>query len=699
MIRSRRFRALCLLTVVTACSDDASSTGDDDSSSSSSAGDTSVDPSLTTSATTTVGTTVDPTAADTTADDGTSESSSSASDSSESGSSEGTGVCGNDVIEPGETCDGSELGGNDCASQGYVTGTLGCAADCTAFDFDGCSNCGDGNQGGTEVCDGEDFDGETCLSQGFQGGPLACSADCTTIDTTMCSDDPSCDEEDLGSAVGQHVATGSTVDEDEDLEQMCANGGAVDHVLRWVAPADGTYRFDTVGSNYDTALAIYQNCVSWEIACNDDVGNGVLDSRIVLDVTAGQVLVISVNGYQGSTGDWVLNIAADAPGGPCCQPHGSYGCDGGTCETDVCALDDTCCMAADAWDEECVALAVANCPECAGICGNGVVDAVAEECDTFDLLGQSCGSLGYDYGALHCADDCTLDLSACGDYEGDCCSDNGADSPGCADLGCDAVVCAALPECCGDTWDATCAALATTDCAVCNPDVCGNNLVDGVGESCDGIDLAGEDCSTQGYAFGELACADDCTFGLGSCNDLGTCIEQNLGSAVGNAVAIGSTVGEDEDLAQDCGSEGGVDSVLLWTAPAAGTYRFDTVDSAYDTVLSLHTGCETAPYTCNDDLGFDDNRDSRIVTAVAAGEVVVIAIAGYDGDTGAWVLNVNLDVPGTGDCCVAHGTYGCDSEDGCEDLVCASNADCCTDGAPWSNDCVELAQTSCGSCM
>src|SRR4029079_18196634 len=124
------------------------------------------------------------------------------------------------------------------------------------------------------ICDGTDFAGETCLSQGFQGGTLGCAVDCNAFDTTMCSDDPTCDEEDIGSAVGQHVASGSTVGEDHELDQLCANGGAVHRVMRLGAAADGSYRFDTVGSDYDTALAIYENCVSWEIACNDDVGNG-----------------------------------------------------------------------------------------------------------------------------------------------------------------------------------------------------------------------------------------------------------------------------------------------------------------------------------------------------------------------------------------------------------------------------------------
>lgn len=47
-------------------------------------------------------------------------------------------VCGNGVIETGEVCDGSNLGGETCVSQGYDSGTLTCSSDCASFDTSGC---------------------------------------------------------------------------------------------------------------------------------------------------------------------------------------------------------------------------------------------------------------------------------------------------------------------------------------------------------------------------------------------------------------------------------------------------------------------------------------------------------------------------------------------------------------------------------
>src|SRR5690349_4765154 len=148
MMRSRL--AFGLLAVLAACSDESPATGDE-SSSSSGGEETSTASSVGTTLTTSA--TLDTTADTSTAAD-TSESSSEDS-ASESSSSEGGGTCGNDVVEPGEACDGDDLDGQDCVSQGFIAGALACSASCT-FDYAACSNCGDGNQGGTEVCDGSD---------------------------------------------------------------------------------------------------------------------------------------------------------------------------------------------------------------------------------------------------------------------------------------------------------------------------------------------------------------------------------------------------------------------------------------------------------------------------------------------------------------------------------------------------------------
>ncbi len=46
--------------------------------------------------------------------------------------------------------------------------------------------CGDGIREGTEICDGADLGGESCLSQGFDTGNLACNFDCQSFDASGC---------------------------------------------------------------------------------------------------------------------------------------------------------------------------------------------------------------------------------------------------------------------------------------------------------------------------------------------------------------------------------------------------------------------------------------------------------------------------------------------------------------------------------
>jgi len=93
----------------------------------------------------------------------------------------GGGVCGNGVRDGSEVCDGADLGGQDCASQGMVAGNLHCLADCSDFDLYGCTvseTCGNGLRDGPEECDQSDLAGATCQILGYLGGTLDCQANC-----------------------------------------------------------------------------------------------------------------------------------------------------------------------------------------------------------------------------------------------------------------------------------------------------------------------------------------------------------------------------------------------------------------------------------------------------------------------------------------------------------------------------------------
>jgi len=57
-------------------------------------------------------------------------------------------VCGNGVAEAGEQCDGSDLGGESCVSQGFDGGALSCTNSCT-FDTSACVTCQGGSTSGS----------------------------------------------------------------------------------------------------------------------------------------------------------------------------------------------------------------------------------------------------------------------------------------------------------------------------------------------------------------------------------------------------------------------------------------------------------------------------------------------------------------------------------------------------------------------
>ncbi len=88
-------------------------------------------------------------------------------------------ICGNGVLEPPETCDGTDFGGMTCQELGYEGGALSCTSECT-LDTSGCGFlCGNGVIDEGEDCDGAAFGGVTCQSLGFEPGVLGCNSDCT----------------------------------------------------------------------------------------------------------------------------------------------------------------------------------------------------------------------------------------------------------------------------------------------------------------------------------------------------------------------------------------------------------------------------------------------------------------------------------------------------------------------------------------
>jgi hypothetical protein len=98
-------------------------------------------------------------------------------------------TCSDGNIDGPEVCDGGNLGGYGCGDLGYVSGTLACSDTCLEFDPAGCMaapSCGDGTIDVGEQCEGADLGGQTCEGLGFTGGTLACTGGCG-YDTSGCT--------------------------------------------------------------------------------------------------------------------------------------------------------------------------------------------------------------------------------------------------------------------------------------------------------------------------------------------------------------------------------------------------------------------------------------------------------------------------------------------------------------------------------
>lgn len=83
----------------------------------------------------------------------------------------------------------------------------------------------------------------------------------------------------------------------------------------WTAPAAGTVTISTIGSNFDTVLAIYtgNSLGSLALVTSDDEGGGNNTSRVSFTTAAGITYQIAVDGWSTASGTVVLNVSQAIP--------------------------------------------------------------------------------------------------------------------------------------------------------------------------------------------------------------------------------------------------------------------------------------------------------------------------------------------------------------------------------------------------
>ncbi|MGC4120806.1 MAG: lamin tail domain-containing protein [Myxococcales bacterium] len=455
--------------------------------------------------------------------------------------------CGNGTLDAGEDCDGSNLNGKTCVTQGFASGTLKCNATTCKLDTSSCTaapTCGNTTIDGTEQCDGSNLNGKSCLTQGFASGTLSCNANCT-FNTAQCVAANPCGN---GALESNEDCDGSNLNGKSCLTQGFASGS-----LKCNAT---TCKFDTSscvacgngaldsgeecdGSNLNGKSCLTQGFASGTLKCNAATckfdtssciacGNGALDSGEECDGSNLNNKTCLTQGFASGTlkcnattckldtssciacGNGTLDAGEDCDGS---------NLSGKTCLTQGFASGTLKCNATCKFDtSSCVA---------APTCGNATLDS-GEECDGSNLNGKSCASLGYAGGSLTCSSGCKLIKSACTVPDGWTCTatyfGDGSCDCGCGikDLDCANATLAACKWCDdpGSCNTADCpGTIDPTDNSKCvNP--CGNGAIDS-GEQCDGSNLNGKTCASEGFASGSLTCGASCQFNTSGCTKCG----------------------------------------------------------------------------------------------------------------------------------------------------------------------------------
>ncbi|MFC1654966.1 hypothetical protein ACFL2F_04085 [Myxococcota bacterium] len=296
--------------------------------------------------------------------------------------------CNNDVLETGESCDTTQMGGETCEGLGYFTGDLGCTEQCT-FDESSCTNCGNGTKDEGEMCDDQDLDNKDCTDLDYDGGDLACNSDCTfngegcyACGNNHIEVDEECDREDFGIKTcktegydgGDLLCTDNCVID----ESQCYDCGGTDPCEAEFCSGHGSCRV--------------ANCVPY---CECDAG-----------YTPGVDLDCLEEGTCGNVGE-DCDLDAD-----CCMGACVAGYCTGACLTDSDCVNngtdgrDMCCVWGDPyfWCQKTAAAGV-SCGDHSGTCGTSCAAALSSACADNNI----CMGWGEDDPNAVCGNLCTTD--------------------------------------------------------------------------------------------------------------------------------------------------------------------------------------------------------------------------------------------------------------------------------------------------
>lgn len=215
-----------------------------------------------------------------------------------------------------------------CVDDGCAPGLVSCFGFCTDIYYDpnNCGSCGiscdldaacDGGVCTTAACPpGFTYCGGVCVDLASSPEHCgSCFAGCGLDETCSggacvgCSASGgvcgACDVQVLGAQVPQTVS-GDTTNRPNVLVPTCVPSQSGESGYLFTAPAADTYVFNTLSSMYDTVLHV-RDLACGELACNDDAG-GSVGSQVLVQLAAGQQVLVVVDGFGIEEGPYTLHI-------------------------------------------------------------------------------------------------------------------------------------------------------------------------------------------------------------------------------------------------------------------------------------------------------------------------------------------------------------------------------------------------------
>ncbi|WP_437784086.1 MXAN_6577-like cysteine-rich protein [Sorangium sp. So ce1097] len=201
--------------------------------------------------------------------------------------------CGAGLTTCGDACvdtdtDDAHCGGCDAAcgdGQSCVAGTCRDDEECGS----GLTTCGD-------ACVDLQTDAAHCGECGTAcGASQVCQAG-----MCACTVSPG---RDLGNAVPQ-IVNDTTAGGSSTYSPSCVATSSSERIYAFTAATAGVYSFNSAGSGYNVVLALLDAAGCAELACNADPGAAV----VTADLATGQTVYVVVDGADGETGTFELNI-------------------------------------------------------------------------------------------------------------------------------------------------------------------------------------------------------------------------------------------------------------------------------------------------------------------------------------------------------------------------------------------------------